>query len=137
MSIFLKNILPTIGILLSAVALAYFLLRIDSLFGIQSFSSLPFVSAGTFLLITAICIRIWATIAFSQHHVTVLQLSAPDSLVRDGPYKYSRNPLYVGIFLIVLGSALIFGSPSAVLFSFLLLAFGNWWLIYREEPSLI
>ncbi len=137
MNILLKNILPTVGIIASALVLAYVSREIDYLLGMQGFSSRFFLSVGIVLLLAALCVRMWATVAFSKHQVAVLQLSAPDFLVREGPYKYSRNPLYVGIFLIMLGTALIFGSPSATVFSFLVLAFAHWWLMYREEPSLI
>jgi protein-S-isoprenylcysteine O-methyltransferase Ste14 len=38
----------------------------------------------------------------------------PPKLVRQGLYRFSRNPMYVGVVLAVFGQALIFGSRSVV-----------------------
>ena len=39
-------------------------------------------------------------------------LLTPDYLVTDGPYRFSRNPLYVGDIVMWVGWAVVFGSPA-------------------------
>jgi|SRR3989344_1300597 len=137
MKTFFKNLLPTIEILVSSIIVAYVGQTVDSWLTIHSIFSYWATLTGVVVLLFGIVVRIWATVAFSRNKVKVLQLSAPDTLVQDGPYAYSRNPLYVGIFCMVLGVALLLGSVTAVLFSVLLLFFANWWIQTREEPSLL
>jgi len=137
MKTFFKNLLPTIEILVSSIIVAYVGQTVDSWLTIHSIFSYWATLTGAVVLLFGIVVRIWATVAFSRNKVKVLQLSAPDTLVQDGPYAYSRNPLYVGIFCMVLGVALLLGSVTAVLFSVLLLFFANWWIQTREEPSLL
>ena len=133
----LKNLLPTVEILFSAAVISYLGRFVDEALGMAFLSAEVWVWVGIGCIVLGILIRLWSSAAFTRHHVTVLQLAAPQTLVQEGPFAYSRNPLFVGIFLIALGMSLVFQSLSAVIVSFVLLGFAQWWLIYREEPSLL
>ena len=137
MQVFLKNLLPTLEIFITSLVVAYIGQLLDKQIGLSNFSSSVVIIGGAILLLLGILIRIWATVAFSRSRVKVLQLSAPETLVQNGPYAYSRNPLYVGIFLMVSGVAVIFGSISMAVFSVALLIFADWWIKNKEEPSLL
>ena len=39
----------------------------------------------------------------------------PDQIVATGPYRYTRNPMYVGLTLILIGVWLLLGTASAAL----------------------
>ena len=57
-------------------------------------------------------------------------------LVIKGLYKYSRNPMYVGVMLMLIGEAVCFGSYNLWIYSvFIFLAF-NLFIILVEEPRL-
>lgn len=62
--------------------------------------------------------------------------TAPDRLVVTGFNRYIRNPMYVGVLLVILGQALLFSSVGlavyCVLFWFSVAAFVHWY----EEPTL-
>lgn len=58
------------------------------------------------------------------------------SLVIDGPYRFSRNPMYVGFTLLYLGIALRYGSLWPLLFLPLVLAVMHFGVIVREEAYL-
>lgn len=60
----------------------------------------------------------------------------PRELVVAGPYRYVRNPQYVGVVLVILGEALLTGM--AVLFGYAaLMAVGyHLFVRYYEEPTL-
>jgi len=43
----------------------------------------------------------------------------PEAIVEQGPYRYTRNPMYLGHLIFMLGLALVFRSwPAAALFAF-------------------
>ena len=46
----------------------------------------------------------------------------PDSLVHGGPYRFSRNPMYLGVLLVVFGQAAILASPRVAVY-------GACWLV--------
>ena len=57
----------------------------------------------------------WATAHFYAHKMRVISLEPQETLITSGPYRFSRNPLYLGgnVF-IFFGAALLFGSPTAL-----------------------
>lgn len=65
--------------------------------------------SGFFILM--ICIRRFAT----EGQGTLSPLDPTKKLVISGLYKYSRNPMYVGVILLLLGEA-VFGRSMVLLF---------------------
>jgi protein-S-isoprenylcysteine O-methyltransferase Ste14 len=67
---------------------------------------------------------------------TPAPFDAPRVFVAVGPYRYVRNPMYLGAGAVIIGAGLVLRSPSAVLVApFFLLAMGAFVLLY-EEPAL-
>ena len=67
---------------------------------------------------------------------TPAPIDAPKVLVVRGVYRYVRNPIYIGVLLIVLGWAVYFGDFGVVVYgAFLALAF-HAFVTLVEEPSL-
>ncbi len=60
----------------------------------------------------------------------------PKEFVAAGPYRYVRNPMYIGALLVFTGLALYQRSFSILLFSLAWLAIINLFVIYYEEPTL-
>jgi protein-S-isoprenylcysteine O-methyltransferase Ste14 len=73
---------------------------------------------------------------FRQVGTTVHPSGETSQLVTDGYYRYSRNPMYLGMGLTLLGVALLLGS----LMPFGVIALFTWWIktqfIRREEDML-
>jgi len=58
------------------------------------------------------------------------------TVVQNGIYAYSRNPMYVGFVLILLALAVLLDSMSAYIFPVLLFGILNWKFIPFEEKKM-
>jgi hypothetical protein len=81
--------------------------------GLTAFRSIIEKVAGSLLLIIGFLLRVWATFYFYQQRMRVISLSPQRRLITCGPYRFSRNPPYLGgnVF-IFLGAALFFRSRN-------------------------
>jgi protein-S-isoprenylcysteine O-methyltransferase Ste14 len=67
---------------------------------------------------------------------TPAPIAPPKKLVVEGLHRYVRNPMYIGVLLIVVGQAVLFSSPAIARYAiFVWLAFYLFVLFY-EEPAL-
>jgi protein-S-isoprenylcysteine O-methyltransferase Ste14 len=60
----------------------------------------------------------------------------PNQLANDGIYNFSRNPMYSGVTLTILGQALFFESILTLLWSILFFMVVNIVVVFIEEPHL-
>jgi protein-S-isoprenylcysteine O-methyltransferase Ste14 len=67
---------------------------------------------------------------------TPAPFDAPEKFVSSGPYKFVRNPMYVGGFTTLIGFGFYENSISILLFSIIWILFANIFIIYFEEPTL-
>ena len=64
---------------------------------------------GLLLAAAGLALDLATILAFRHHRTTVLPHRGATSLITDGPFRYSRNPIYVGNTLVVAGAGLAFG----------------------------
>jgi protein-S-isoprenylcysteine O-methyltransferase Ste14 len=131
-----KSVLHNIGVVALSVALAYVCTLVDSLLGIHRFSSPIAKAFGLLLLALGFTLRVWATFHFYSQRMRVISLEPQSSLVTSGPYRFTRNPLYVGANVFCFfGAALLLGSWTALVMTAVHLPFMNL-VIRREERQL-
>jgi protein-S-isoprenylcysteine O-methyltransferase Ste14 len=67
---------------------------------------------------------------------TPVPTDPPTRLVVSGPFRRSRNPIYIGYLAVVLGEALLFGQAALYLYVLVCLAFFELTILGYEEPRL-
>jgi protein-S-isoprenylcysteine O-methyltransferase Ste14 len=78
--------------------------------------------SGLTLIMLAVAIAVWGTRTMHAAGTNISPLQPTTSIVTTGPFRYSRNPLYVAITLLYVG---------------LTFAFNTWWGIVALVPLLI
>lgn len=58
------------------------------------------------------------------------------SVVTDGPYRWSRNPIYLAGLVVYLGVTALINGPAPVLLLFPMFALLRWGIVLREESYL-
>ena len=61
---------------------------------------------------------------------------SPRRVISVGPYRWVRNPIYIGALLIVSGEAWLFGSAAVLLYVAALAVSFHLLVVYYEEPRL-
>ena len=67
---------------------------------------------------------------------TPAPFDAPRHLVVRGPYRFVRNPMYIGATLGLTGAALFYGSLALLLYSAAFIVACHLFVIIYEEPTL-
>lgn len=88
---------------------------------------------GLLLLAGSLLMMMWASREFRQAETAVPHKIGASKLVTTGPYRYSRNPMYVSLTLLQLGIGLIMGSAWVLLALIPVLLIMNRGVITREE----
>jgi protein-S-isoprenylcysteine O-methyltransferase Ste14 len=92
--------------------------------------------AGGVLFAIGAGIAGWAWVMFRRAGTTTVPGQPSISLITRGPYRASRNPMYVGLALAYLGEAGMLGQVWPVLALPLTLTYLNWMVIPIEEARL-
>ncbi len=72
--------------------------------------SLPHIWIGVVLFLLGVFLAVWAARTFRKAHTHVLTSQPASTIVASGPYGFSRNPIYVGMFLGLIGLAIGFNT---------------------------
>lgn len=91
------------------------------------------------MLATAIggALAVWCVLAFVVvGHGTPAPFDPPRRLVARGPYRYVRNPMYLGATIALAGAALFYGSPALAVYAAVFLIAMHAFVVLYEEPTL-
>lgn len=65
-----------------------------------------------------------------------MYVDEPRYLVISGPYKLVRNPMYVGVALVLVGEAIFFESTILIIYTIFWALMFHLQVVYHEEPRL-
>ena len=129
-------IVPTAMLVVSPTAAKL----IDSLFWKQPQVLAPYPSLvilGGMLVVSGMFLALWTIYLFKTiGEGTPNPTLPPKNMVIAGPYKYCRNPMALGGFIVLLGETLLYYSPSMLGLTLLYALILSLYVIYEEEPKL-
>jgi protein-S-isoprenylcysteine O-methyltransferase Ste14 len=114
-----RTIMPTTWLLLALIAM----LALHLLVPVARIVPRPWQLLGLGPLLVGVAMNLVADRAFHAVHTSVKPLEASSILVTDGVFRLTRNPMYVGFVLVLLGVAALLRSvtPFAVVVAFAVL----------------
>jgi len=73
---------------------------------------------------------------FARVGTNIRTFDDPDVLVVDGPFRFTRNPMYLGFLLALLGAAMLAGTAAGLAVAALFFAAAQFWYIPFEERAM-
>jgi protein-S-isoprenylcysteine O-methyltransferase Ste14 len=78
----------------------------------------------------------WCLVLFARHGTGLLPGQSTSGLLTGGPYRYSRNPLYVGLLALYVGTGLVASSWAVLALTPVAWAGLHWGAVLPEERYL-
>lgn len=98
---------------------------------------LPYKLVASTCIILGFTGLILAWLQFKLSDAAVRPTAETSRIIKNGMYRYSRNPMYLGMFLILLGSSFIMGTlPSMVAPAVFFLIIDKIFIPYEEKKLL-
>jgi len=82
-------------------------------------------------------LNIWADQIFKKSQTTIKPGEEPSVFIQTGPYKISRNPMYLGVTLLLIGIGFILGSITSFIGFILFIILMEIIFIQEEERTLL
>ncbi|MDG1373107.1 MAG: isoprenylcysteine carboxylmethyltransferase family protein [Paracoccaceae bacterium] len=119
---------PVLFLLLLLVLAALNALHPPSLL-MRAHAAMPWDIPLAFGLVTLL----WAFSHFKRKKAEIHTFRQPKDMITDGPFRYSRNPMYLGFFLILLSAAFYVNTWCALLAPLAFHLTAVFWYIPHEE----
>ena len=126
-----KTLPPTYFIVAILLSVAF-----HFLLPIKVFVFYPWNLIGILSILFGIYLNIVADRDFKRVKTTVKPFEESSFLLKDGVFRISRNPMYLGMVFILAGIAVLFGSALPFLIAFLFGYFMDFMFIRVEEGML-
>ena len=97
----------------------------------------PYNNFGWVFIIAGVILNLWTDNLFKKHNTTVKPYLKPSHFISKGPFRISRNPMYLGMLIILAGTSILFRSIILLIPSFLYLLVMNIFYIRKEETYLL
>jgi protein-S-isoprenylcysteine O-methyltransferase Ste14 len=100
--------------------------------------SYPYNLVGALLLCSGLGIAIYHSRLFKKEGANIMTFGEPTKFVRSGLYKHSRNPMYLGFVVALLGAAFLYQAAlSSILLVILFWFIADRWYIRFEETEML
>lgn len=92
----------------------------------------PLAAVGWAVMAAALVLGAWAMITFVRARTAIIPHRPASRLVRHGPYRFTRNPMYVAMTTLYVGLSLLFDIAWPLLLLPVVLAL-LWFTVIRHE----
>lgn len=93
--------------------------------------------AGMLIAAIGMAIALWCVFTFtSRGKGTPAPFDPPRQLVTPGPYRFVRNPMYLGAGVALAAAALYYGSLTLLAYTGLFLLITHLFVVWYDEPTL-
>jgi protein-S-isoprenylcysteine O-methyltransferase Ste14 len=107
--------------------------------GLRFLAPLAFISSrvgfilGIGVITAAFSFFFWAVFTMRRGGGSIPTNEPTDTIVNSGPYRYSRNPIYLSMVVLLVGVALVSNSLWFVVLAAVAMVLLSWGVISREE----
>ena len=128
-----KGPIPPIIIIINILLQFSFAIFLKSL----SFNIKFLVVLGWFLIPISLLTIFLCLFEFRKNKTTFIVFKQPEKLITYGLYSYSRNPMYLGMLMMLIAIALILSNIGSILLAFLFIPIMKHRIILHEEMILM
>jgi len=93
-------------------------------------------AVGATICVWGLVFTVWARKTLAGNWSSDVTFKRDHELIRSGPYRIVRHPIYTGLLVMVLGTAIYIGQVRGVL-SLVLVTIGFWIKLSQEERLLV
>lgn len=91
------------------------------------------VAGGAVLAAAGVALFLWGLLTFARARTGIMLQHAATTVVTDGPYRWMRNPMYVGSVMSYIGASVLINSLWPLLLLPAVMALLTEFIIGREE----
>jgi protein-S-isoprenylcysteine O-methyltransferase Ste14 len=106
-----RKVVPPVYFLISLI----FMTALYYLLPVVKVIPFPYAYAGILFIVFGLTIMLIAVAAFSRAKTPIIPFERSTALVVEGMYQFTRNPMYLGMVLVLTGAGVFFGVVSAFL----------------------
>ena len=87
------------------------------------------------IVLAGFVIAVWARVVLGGNWSARVTLKEDHELIQRGPYRLVRHPIYSGLLVMILGTAVLVGHVSGLVA--VPICFGGFWIKLRQEEALL
>ena len=112
--------------------------RLNRNLGLPVFTSIYLSITGVILILLGIAIVLQSakTLFIEPDQEMLSPFDTPPTLVTRGLFRYTRNPMYLGYFIVLLGEFFLMGEVLILGYLVVLATFTHLMVVHVEEPGL-
>jgi protein-S-isoprenylcysteine O-methyltransferase Ste14 len=106
------------------------------IFPVTTLLPYPYSLNGLLLVITGIILVFRTNYLLLKNRTSLQPFETPSAFIISGSFRLSRNPIYLGMLIILIGAVMILGTLSSFVFPLLFFIILNQTIIPQEESIL-
>jgi protein-S-isoprenylcysteine O-methyltransferase Ste14 len=96
----------------------------------------PYTLVGAAVAALGLVLALSGARLFARVDTNIRTFNEPGVLVTDGPFRWSRNPIYLGFVVLLLGTAILLGTTTPFIAPALFAIVADRWYIAFEERAM-